>query len=296
MRYFYPLTWSVLILFSITAWTARSELTVESAIRYGGFGFDSSRNASDTDIDRIGIEELSFRVTFPFLNSFSLVSGYKYHTLFQSKTFAHLVYRTETLKAEGGFSLGFKNDLPLNLVPGIYGSLDAMLRRNIRASFWGHTSLFIQPLFSLSPREYEFDQNQFGIACSFLLRDAVFSLLCKNEGLLRETSPGTITSYGKKGYEISIMTRLTDFWLNSRTAFGSDVHDFKEGSTRHRLIALYIEETLFFSLGQFELSTGMKCNISNTPLEDISSEASVPTPSFSFSTGVSWKKKMKSHP
>jgi len=277
------------IFFLLTAAAARSELVVESSIKYGNWGFKNTRSSTDTGFDSLALDELTFSVTFPFVKSIYLAGGYRYSSILESQAFLHLLYSLEKVDIEAGFSLGFQNDLPIIIVPGVYGKLQAMLKKHFMVGLWGHTSVYIQPLVSLSSSGADFDQNLFGLAGSFFMRDAILTLSFENENIFVESSAITSMRNGKKTYEISISTNLEDFWLNSHTAFGGDIRDFKEGSVKHRLIALYIEETLIFTLKRFDISTGLKCDISYTPLKGTSSESPPQAPSFSVYGGFKWK-------
>jgi hypothetical protein len=278
------------IFFLLNVVAAGSELMVASSIRYGGWGFNTTRSSTDTGFNRLALDELSFSVTFPFVKSSYLEGGYRYSTLLESQIFLHLLYSLEKIDIEAGLQLGFQNDLPITFVPGVYGKLQVMLKKHFLIGLQGHTSVFIHPLVSLSPGGADFDQNLLGLTGSFLTGDAILSLFFKNENIYLEPSSTTSKRNGKKSYGISISTNLEDFWLNSHTAFGGDIRDFTEGSVQHRLIAFYIEETLILSLKRFDISTGLKCDISYTPLKGVSSESPPQAPSFSVFGELRWKK------
>lgn len=278
------------VLFSFVAIPALSEITIESAVRYGNWGFKNSRTETDTDIDKINIEELTLLLTFPFIKGTHLISGYRYSYLWESETFLHLLYSKNNLSIESGFSLGFQNDLPVHFVPGIYGKFDIVLKKHVVLSAYGHTSFFLNPLVSLSSRDYEFDQNLFGLSNSFIIKEAWLTFSYRNENIVINTSPGVLKKNIKKTYEISISTDLKDFWINSRTALGGEIADFETGSTKHRLAGIYIEETVTFTIKRVDFSTGMKATISHTPLKDISSVSPPTTPSFGLYAKIKWKK------
>ncbi len=290
MLFFKTIILFLILFFLFTANFALSETSIETAMRYGNYGFKNSRTETDTNIDKINIEELTLLLTFPFIKGTHLISGYRYSYLWESEAFLHLLYSKNNLSIESGFSLGFQNDLPVHLVPGIYGKFDIVLKKHVVLSAYGHTSFFLNPLVSLSSRDYEFDQNLFGLSNSFIIKEAWLTFSYRNENIVINTSPGVLKKNIKKTYEISISTDLKDFWINSRTALGGEIADFETGSTKHRLVGIYIEETVTFTIKRVDFSTGMKATISHTPLKDISSVSPPTTPSFGLYAKIKWKK------
>jgi hypothetical protein len=267
--------------------TADADITLDSSVRYGGWGFTSPRDASG--IDRIGIDELDAGVTVPFLESSRLRCGFAYSSVSQSELSAHLLHRYGKLDIEGGISLGFENEDVSSVIPGLYAGIDALVGGRLGISVRGGTSVFLRPLLSLSSPDTDFDQNLLGLALYVSVKDAVIGISCETRSLVSETGSSSISRNRRTRAGLSIATDLPDFWLNSTTTFGSEMQDFTEGSVHDRVVALYVEEMLLFVTGSLELSTGVRCTVSYITLNDLASVSPPPAPSLSVSTGVRWK-------
>ncbi len=274
------------VFFLLSAVYCLSEMTVESSVQYRAWGFKNSRTESDTDLDQINIEKTNLLLTFPFIHETLLVTGYKYSYILKSQLFAHILYKKNKISIESGLSLGFFNELPINLIPGIYGKADVQLGKSFIFSMYGNTSFYIHPLISLSSQDCKFDQNLFGFSSSFIIKDAILSYHYENENIRINTSSTTYKNNIKKIYEITVGTDLKDLWINSRTGVGVKIADFKTESVHQRLLGVYIEETLIFKIKNVFLSTGVKSTILNITLKDISSTSPPKTPAFSFYTGI----------
>ncbi len=263
-----------------------AEISVESNFEYRNWGFKNSRSGSDVDFDKINIEEIELSVTIPFIYNTLLITGYSYSYILESQVFLHIFFVKNNINIESGISAGFFNEWPVDVIPGIFGKANISLGKRVLISLYGSTSFFIQPLVSLSTPDNQFDQNSLGTSSSIFIKDAILTLAYENENIAISSS--STKKNVRKKYELEISTDVEDFWINSITGVGADVSQFKEGSSRHGLMGVYLEETLKFKIKKVDLSTGIKTTLLYITFDDTKSSSSPKTPSFSFSAGILW--------
>ena len=265
-----------------------AEISVESNFRYRNWGFKNSRTGSDVDFDKINIEKIELSVSFPFIYDTLLITGYNYSYILESQIFMHLFFEKNNISIESGVSAGFFNEWPVDVIPGIFGKANISLGKMVLISLYGSTSFFIQPLVSLSTPDNQFDQNSLGTSSSFFIKDAILTLGYENENIAISSSSSSTKKNSRKTYELEISTDVKDFWINSITGVGADVSQFKEGSARHGILGMYLEETLLFKIKKVNLSTGLKTTLLYITFDDTESSSSPKTPSFSFAAGIHW--------
>lgn len=246
-----------------------SDVVIESRVSGTTFGFPNSREESDTDINAKILTDVFVRVSTPVLENLTLNTGYKYSSIFQSQLFASLHFVKKNIDVEGGLSLGFFNELPLITVPGISGKTTVQLLRKFIFTLYGNSSFFLRPLFALSTREYDFDQNLVGFSSAFQNADIRAGISYEKENLYVKTSDTAYRSNTKKYYEINISTRFQDFWLNSQTGLGGELADFSTPTAHQRILGIYIKEVVILAIKKTEISVGLKTYIFRFPLKDL---------------------------
>jgi len=272
----------------ILPFSAFPEILLETNVLFFSPGFLNNRETTDTACDKIVLTSTSFQISFPLINSFYMETGYYYSHLLQSQGFLNINYinKKGNIFLEGGFTLGSLNELPIKAVPGIQGEGQIKIFNHLIFNIQGKTSFFLHPLVSLTTLNYSFDQNFLALTMKFDFENAGAGFRYLNENIYIKDSQTTSTRNSVKTFETIIYTLLDDFWINSTTAIGTDIHDFKKNSSHHRLLLFYLNETLYFSLHRIELMAGTKLYFLSFMLEDVKSVSPPGMPYFNLHGGI----------
>jgi len=260
-------------------------IVIDSRVHLFSQAFKVSRWATDMSIDRIILPDVSLTVTYPFSQKLALITWYRYDYIVQSQLIAGLLYNRGSLLVSGGALVGFFNTVPIKTVPGLFGTAYLKLGRLFAVSLLGNTSFFLNPLFSLSQRSYNFDQNKLQCTVRYIGNNVNVILLYDNEGMYR-TQSSDYKKNLKKRYEFAIKTVVPESWINSHTAFGGELSDFSTATVHQRFFQVYIDETLIFKLKTYNLSLGSRITLLNLTLKNIKSVSPPNTPSFPIHGGV----------
>ncbi len=267
-----------------------SALSIESGIEYGDRGFVNNRTAYDTGIDRINIRHVSITLSTSLLPHTQLSAGYRYSSIVESQMHLELFYEREKLTLAGGVSLGFLNEDPFNITPGISARARVGFGEWAVIDFFGNTSLFIHPLVSLSAPDFRIDQNLLSLSGSLFIRDAALVLSYESENLKAENSAGDAKKNSRDIYELAIRTGPENFRIRSYTAIGAEIEKFEINTVLQKLIGGYLKETVTLGIQNIDLSIGLKAMVLNSTLEALKSSSAPQTPWLSLSAGLRWTK------
>jgi len=267
---------------------AYSEVVIETNVSFFSTGFSNNRDPADTTCDKITLPSTFLQFSIPLTNSFYMETGYYYSHLLQSQGFLNINYTNKrgNIILEGGFSLGSMNELPVKLVPGIQGEAEIKLFNLFIFTIQGKTSFFLHPLVSLTTLNYGFDQNFLSLTMKIDFDNAGTGFRYTNENIYIRNSQNTSTQNSIKTFETIIYTLLDDFWINSTTAIGADMHDFKKSSSFHRLLLFYLDETLNFSLSKIDIIAGTKLYFLSFMLKDVKNVSPPRMPYFNLHGGI----------
>jgi hypothetical protein len=267
-----------------------SALSIESGVEYGDWGFDNDRTAYDTGIDRINIRNASITLSTSLFPHTQLSTGYRYSSIVESQMHFELFYERERITLAGGVFLGFLNENPFDITPGISARARVGFGEWAVVDFSGNTSLFIHPLVSLSPPDFQIDQNRLSLSGLIFIRDAALVLSYENENLKAKNSAGDSKENSRDIYELAISTEPKNFWISSHTAIGAEIEKFEINTVLHKFIGGYLKETVTLGIHNIDLSLGLKATVLNSTLEALKSSTPPQTPWLSLSAGLRWTK------
>ena len=265
-----------------------SALSIESGAEYGDRGFINNRTAYDTGIDRIEIRTAFITLSTPLLPRTQLSAGYRYSSIVESQMHFDLFYERKKLTLAGGVILGFLNEDPFNITPGISARARVGFGEWAVIDFFGNTSLFIYPLVSLSAPDFRTDQNLLGFSGSLFIRDAALVLSYENENLKAENSAGDARENSRDIYELAIRTESENFRIRAHTAIGAEIEKFEINAVLQKFIEGYLKETVTLGIQNMDLSIGLKVTVLNSTLEALKSSTAPKTPWVSLSAGLRW--------
>jgi len=273
-------------LFSFTWAASHADTLIESSISISTWGFTNAREETDTGVGKSALVTTSQFISIPFIQNTRVVTGYLYSSILESQFLSYLQFGINYVSIESGLLLGFRNELPINCIPGIYEKVTFNVRDLFLFTIYGKTSFFLSPFFSISQSKTQFDQNLFGIATSLPIGDTLMTILYENTNFQTATSADGTAKNSRKKYELSIETQKEDFRINSFTGIGGEIAAFKTSAFSHKLIGFYIAETLIFNIRKIEMNAGIKAHILTLPLKDLESASIPSTPFFSFHAGI----------
>ncbi len=267
-----------------------SALIIESSVEYGDRGLDNDRTAYDTDIDRINIKYSAVSFSTPLFPQTILSAGYRYSSVLESQFHFDLLYTQENLILGGGVSLGFLNEDPFDITPGISASARVGLGEWAAMDFFGSTSLFIHPLISLSSPDFQIDQNRIRLSCTFFIRNAALVLSFDDEKLKAENSAGDYKENSRDIYEIAIRTEPEKSRMSLHTAIGAEIEKFEINTVLQKFVEGYLREIVVLRVDHFDFSVGLKATVLNSTLGALKSSNAPQTPWVSLSAGLRWTK------
>ncbi len=264
---------------------ARADILTETSLYASVWGFPNSRDADDTGFNSRLLIDTTSMVHMPFLNNKTLSVGYRYSSILESELVSYLSFSMNAFRFESGLIFGFRSTLPINVIPGLHEKVTLELKNRMEFSAYGETSFFLSPFFSITGSGSLFDQNLFGLSSSFPIGSTKINSLYEKTRLVRQVSGGTAKNWKKK-YELNVRTEQTDFPINSSTSLGSEIAGYKTVDFYHKLIGLYIAQTLIITVRRCDFDIGAKAYFLTFPLKDLDSLSIRSTPVFSINCGM----------
>jgi len=285
--------WKVVLLVSFLIFFPSfygSALSIDSSVEYGDRGFENERTAYDTDIDRINIKYSAFTFSTPLFPQTLLSAGYRYSSVIESQLHFDFFYERENLILGGGVSLGFLNEDPFDITPGISACARVGFGERAAVDFFGSTSLFIHPLVSLSPPDFQIDQNRIRLSWTYFIRNAALVMSFDEEKLKAENSAGDSKENSRDIYEIAIRTEPENSRMSLHAAIGAEIEKYEINTVLQKFVEGYLRETIMLRVHHFDFSIGLKATVLNSTLEALKSSNVPQTPWLSLSAGLRWTK------
>ncbi len=265
---------------------ARADIQAETSLYTSVWGFPNSRDADATDLNsRLLIDTMNI-VHMPFIRDTTLSVGYRYSSILESQCLSYISFSINSFRFESGLILGFRNTLPINVIPGLHEKITLELKNSMEFSAYGETSFFLTPFFSISNSGTLFDQNLFGLSSAFPIGSTKINSLYEKTEFVRQIAGGGTARNWKKKYELNVRTEQTGFPVNSSTSLGSEIAGYRTSDFYHKLIGLYIAETLIVTVKQCNFDIGARMYILTFPLKDLDSLSILSTPIFSINCGA----------
>ncbi len=252
------------------------------------YGFKSIRNQSSKSIDKITVPKIHSYINFLNHKNYQFTIGYSYDYILQSVTYGGFTLIKKNYKIGSGISLGFYNNLPLNLIPGAYGLIEITPTPAIKLSVYGYSSIFLKRLFSLESVSIDFDQNVLDFALYYQTDYVTVGLKYNSRYLYKSVSSGYINN-SYHDYQFDIKTDLKNSIINLDTVIGGSDSIYKTSSINNRLIQIYIDETVLALIKSLELNIGGRINILSFTLKDSKSTSPPNLPYFNFHAGINVK-------
>lgn len=252
------------------------------------YGFKSIRNQSSKSIDKITVPKIHSYINFLNHKNYQFTIGYSYDYILQSVTYGGFTLIKKNYKIGSGLSLGFYNNLPLNLIPGAYGLIEITPTPAIKLSVYGYSSIFLKRLFSLESVSIDFDQNVLDFALYYQTDYVTVGLKYNSRYLYKSVSSGYINN-SYHDYQFDIKTDLKNSIINLDTVIGGSDSIYKTSSINNRLIQIYIDETVLALIKSLELNIGGRINILSFTLKDSKSTSPPNLPYFNFHAGINVK-------
>jgi len=264
---------------------AHADMLAETSLYASVWGFPNSRDADDTGLNSRLLVESTSMVHMDFLKDKTLSIGYRYSSILESDLVSYISFSMNAFRFESGLILGFRNTLPINVIPGLHERVTLGLKNRMEFSVYGETSFFLSPFFSISSTGSLFDQNLFGLSSSFPIGSTKINFLYEKTRFVRQISGGMSKNWKKK-YELNVRTEQTTFPINSSTSLGSEIAGYKTADFYHKLIGLYIAETLIITVKRCDFDIGVKAYFLTFPLKDLDSLSIHSTPVFAINCGM----------
>ncbi len=273
-------------LFLFFCTSAHADIQAETSLYASVWGFPNTRDADDSGINsRLLIDTVNM-VHVPFVRDTTLSVGYRYSSILESQCLSYISFSMNSFYFESGLILGFRNTLPINIIPGLHEKITLELKNRMEFSAYGETSFFLTPFFSISSSGSLFDQNLFGLSSAFPIGSTKITSLYEKTKFIRQISGGGTAKNWKKRYELNVRTEQTGFPVNSSTSLGSEIAGYRTSDFYHKLIGLYIAETLIVTVKQCNFDIGARMYILTFPLKDLGSLSIRSTPIFSINCGA----------
>ena len=255
-------------------------------IEYQGYGFSSTRSTSKIGVDRIKLPSAGAECSIPLKSNKKLIVGYVYDNITQSRVYTGLYILKKGISAKFGASAGFYNELPLKLIPGIFGRFYFYPGKHICIKISGHTSLFINSIFSLKSADYGFDQNTAEIGL-FYYDDTIMSGIAYNSTELYRRGNSTTFENSIKDIELIVKTIQKNTIFNAITKFGFSRSYYSSTTVKNEFLQLFIDQSVPVKLKGLILNPGIRINILNFNLKDLKSINPPSVPNFTFHFGLS---------